>query len=106
MAMAERNPAAAPVTGAAPAPVTGAASATVAGTAATIGEELLVRGFALAGVQVLPAEEPAAVRDAWLRLPGEVALVILTPAAAAALAGQDRGHRLVAVLPRATAVDP
>jgi vacuolar-type H+-ATPase subunit F/Vma7 len=70
-----------------------------AGTVAVIGEEVLVRGFGLAGARVLPAEDPAAVRAAWQELPGEVVLVILTRPAAAALAGRDRDERLVAVLP-------
>jgi len=69
------------------------------GTVAAIGEEALVGGFGLAGARVLPAGDPAAVRAAWQDLPPGVALVILTPAAAAALVGQDPGRRLVAVLP-------
>jgi hypothetical protein len=69
------------------------------GTIAAIGEEVLLRGLGLAGVQVLPADQPEAVRAAWRGLPDPVALVILTPAAAAALAGRDCGGRLVAVLP-------
>jgi vacuolar-type H+-ATPase subunit F/Vma7 len=69
------------------------------GTVAAIGEDVLMRGFGLAGARVLPAEEPAAVRAAWQDLPGDVALVILTRAAATVLAGQDRGELLVVVLP-------
>ena len=68
------------------------------GTVAAIGEEVLVAGFGLAGVRVLPAERPEAVRAAWRDLPGDVALVILTPAAAAAL-GEPPLEPLVAVLP-------
>ena len=75
------------------------------GTVAVIGEEAVVRGFGLAGVRVLPAGEAAAVRAAWQGLPGDVALVILTPAAEAALAAEaapdsrDGGDLLVVVLP-------
>lgn len=67
------------------------------GTVAVIGEETRVRGFGLAGATVLAADTPAAVRAAWAGLPGEVRLVILTRAAAAAI--PDRGDRLVAVMP-------
>lgn len=70
-----------------------------AGTVAAIGEEALVRGWGLAGVRVLPAEEPGAVRAAWKDLPADVTLVILTPAAAAALPDPGRDGPLVAVMP-------
>jgi vacuolar-type H+-ATPase subunit F/Vma7 len=52
-------------------------------TVAVIGEEPLVRGYLLAGAQVLPADDPEQVRAAWRRLPEDVVVVILTPAAAA-----------------------
>ncbi|MGW5213439.1 V-type ATP synthase subunit F [Streptomyces sp. NPDC004051] len=55
------------------------------GRVAAIGEQIRVAGFALAGVAVLLAEEPDAVRAAWRTLPEDVELVILTPAAADAL---------------------
>jgi vacuolar-type H+-ATPase subunit F/Vma7 len=64
---------------------------------AVIGEETLVRGFGLAGAVVLPADGPDAVRAAWQGLPGDVAVVILTPAAAAAL-DRPEADRLVAVM--------
>jgi vacuolar-type H+-ATPase subunit F/Vma7 len=51
---------------------------------AVIGEETLVRGFALAGALVLAADDPEAVRAAWRDLPDDVAVVILTEAAAGA----------------------
>ena len=51
-----------------------------------IGEERLLAGFALAGVDVRGAESPEAVVDAWERLGREVGLVLLTPPAEAALA--------------------
>ncbi|MFD5493892.1 hypothetical protein ACFYY3_33720 [Streptomyces sp. NPDC001812] len=55
------------------------------GRVAALGEQVRVAGFALAGVTVLLAEGPDAVRAAWRTLPKDVELVILTPAAAAAL---------------------
>jgi vacuolar-type H+-ATPase subunit F/Vma7 len=51
---------------------------------AVIGEEPLVSGYALAGVDVLVATTADEVRAAWRRVPSDVAVVILTPAAAAA----------------------
>jgi vacuolar-type H+-ATPase subunit F/Vma7 len=52
---------------------------------AAIGESERVRGFAFAGVHVAAAEDPRAAQAAWRTLPSDVALVILTPAAHAAL---------------------
>ena len=52
---------------------------------AVVGESVRVQGFALAGALVLPAEDPAQVRAAWRSLPAGVAVVVLTPHAAAAL---------------------
>jgi vacuolar-type H+-ATPase subunit F/Vma7 len=49
---------------------------------AAIGEEQRVRGFALAGVDVMTAANETAARAAWEALDAEVGLVILTPAAA------------------------
>lgn len=71
------------------------------GHAAAIGERSTIEGYALAGAEVIVAEDPAAVRDAWERLAVDVDLVLLTPAAADALAGRVpvAGDRLVAVLP-------
>ncbi|GAB1333866.1 hypothetical protein ACE1SV_04560 [Streptomyces sp. E-15] len=59
------------------------------GTVAAIGTWTEVSGLALAGVDVLVAEDPDAVRDAWRTLPGTVGLVILTVEAAEALGGAD-----------------
>ncbi len=69
------------------------------GRVAAIGTEPLVQGFALAGALAVPAETPADVRRAWAQLPDDVDLVVLTPAAARALAGGDLGSRLTAVMP-------
>ncbi|MEK2478611.1 MULTISPECIES: hypothetical protein [Streptomyces] len=57
----------------------------VMGAVVAIGERARTAGFALAGVQVRPAEEPDRVRMSWRELPADAELVILTPAAAAAL---------------------
>ncbi|WP_338674838.1 V-type ATP synthase subunit F [Streptomyces sp. SCSIO 30461] len=68
---------------------------------AAIGEQVRVAGLALAGVTVLIAEEPDAVRRAWQSLPHDVTLVIVTPAAADTL-GQamlDSARPLAAVMP-------
>lgn len=68
------------------------------GAIAAIGEAQRVQGLALAGVLVLPAEDAEGARDRWAALPPEVALVILTAAADAALA--DRSPEpLTAVMP-------
>ncbi|CAM5538050.1 MULTISPECIES: hypothetical protein [Streptomyces] len=55
------------------------------GGVAALGERARVAGLALAGVVVLVADDPGAVRLAWRSLPDDVDLVILTPAAARAL---------------------
>ena len=60
---------------------------------AAIGAGNQVRGFALAGARVCLAETSEAVRDAWDALPDSVGFVILTPAAAAALARAPDGRR-------------
>ncbi|MFI8536552.1 hypothetical protein ACIGMX_40760 [Streptomyces aquilus] len=68
---------------------------------AAIGERLRVVGLATAGVVTFPAEDPEAVRAAWRGLPPEVGLVIVTPAAAAALGPGplDAEDPLTAVMP-------
>ena len=68
-----------------------------------IGESERLRGFKLAGVDVIAADDSASAQAAWGALPRDVALVILTPAARAALAADelDRlGRRLWVVLPQ------
>jgi vacuolar-type H+-ATPase subunit F/Vma7 len=57
---------------------------TVAGVA-VVGEQLRVRGFTLAGAVVLAADDATAVRSTWDSLGDDVAVVVLTPRAAAAL---------------------
>ncbi|MFD8234779.1 hypothetical protein ACFV20_23255 [Streptomyces sp. NPDC059696] len=68
---------------------------------AAIGERLRVLGLVTAGVVVLPAEDPDAVRTAWRRLPPDTGLVVVTPAAAEALGPEllEQGDPLTAVMP-------
>ena len=69
---------------------------------AVLGEEVSVQGYALAGAVVLVAEDVGAARAAWNGLADDVAVVILTPAAADAL-GPERVaglHPLAVVMPR------
>ena len=54
-------------------------------TVAAIGERARVDGFALVGALVRAADTPAEVRAAWRALPSDVAVVLLTSSAAAAL---------------------
>lgn len=51
--------------------------------AAVIGEATRTVGFALAGATVLPAETEEEARAAWLSLPADIAVVVLTPRAKA-----------------------
>jgi len=54
-----------------------------------IGEEALLEGYALAGVEVTAAADPRRVRELWSALdPDEVGLVVLTRAARIALGPQ------------------
>jgi len=50
-----------------------------------IGEEIVVQGYALAGVRVLPADDAASVRATYDGLDDGVGVVLLTPAAASQL---------------------
>lgn len=73
----------------------------MAGRIVAIGNESRVIGFALAGVLPVPVRTAADARAAWAALPTDVALVVLTPAAAEALA-EELSHpsvRLAAVMP-------
>ncbi|MEV5955359.1 V-type ATP synthase subunit F [Streptomyces sp. NPDC051987] len=73
------------------------------GTVAAIGARTSVAGLALAGVSVLAAEDPDAVRRAWRELPGPVGLVILTASAAETLRAEltepDPARPLTVVMP-------
>ncbi|MEV5732771.1 V-type ATP synthase subunit F [Streptomyces sp. NPDC052292] len=70
---------------------------------AAIGARTRVCGLALAGVDVLVAEDPEAVRVAWRALPGTVGLVILTAQAAEVLGdaatAPDPDRPLTVVMP-------
>jgi len=71
-------------------------------TIVAIGERERVSGFALAGVQIAPADDPDGVRSAWQALSADVGLVILTWAAHRALAAGgfcDCEGRLWVVMP-------
>jgi vacuolar-type H+-ATPase subunit F/Vma7 len=68
-------------------------------TIAVLGEQHRVEGFALAGATVLDAADADSVRDAWARLPDDVAVVVLTPAAADALEDVVQERPLRVVLP-------
>lgn len=66
---------------------------------AVLGEQASVQGYALTGAVVLAAADPDETRAAWDGLAEDVAVVILTPAAAQAL-GPERtsGLRPLAVV--------
>ena len=68
------------------------------GRIAAIGADPAVRGFGLAGALILPAEDPDGARAAWLALPADVEVVILTPAAAQAIG--PVGGPLTVVVPQ------
>jgi vacuolar-type H+-ATPase subunit F/Vma7 len=55
------------------------------GSVVVLGERSRVTGFALAGASVVPADDSHTVLAAWEALEHDVAVVILTPAAAAVL---------------------
>jgi vacuolar-type H+-ATPase subunit F/Vma7 len=65
---------------------------------AVIGESVRVEGFGLAGVLVLPGDDPDEVRNSWATLPTDVAVVVLTQSAAALL-DDERRDRLTVVMP-------
>jgi vacuolar-type H+-ATPase subunit F/Vma7 len=69
------------------------------GRIAALGEWARIRGFALAGVQTLAAQDPEAVRAAWDALDGDVIVVILTTSAADALGEKAWRGPLTVVLP-------
>ncbi|MGW3472142.1 hypothetical protein ACWDKQ_27585 [Saccharopolyspora sp. NPDC000995] len=71
------------------------------GTVVAIGERARMQGWGLAGVEVLGGEDPAAVQQSWDSLGEVVSVVILTPAAAEALADRLDGSALplVVVMP-------
>jgi vacuolar-type H+-ATPase subunit F/Vma7 len=67
--------------------------------AAVIGEAVRTAGFALAGAIVLPAETSDEARAAWRSLPADIAVVVLTPRAAAWLGDEPRSrHDVLSVV--------
>ncbi|HEU4420975.1 MAG TPA: hypothetical protein VFR67_00360 [Pilimelia sp.] len=66
---------------------------------AVLGEQVAVEGFGLAGALVLVADGVEAVRAAWRALPVDVAVVILSPAADAALPARATDGPLTVVMP-------
>jgi vacuolar-type H+-ATPase subunit F/Vma7 len=72
------------------------------GVVAVIGETVRVRGYALAGAVVYECADAAAARTAWAALDEDVAVVVLTPAAAHAIGEHEPaggGTPLTVVLP-------
>jgi vacuolar-type H+-ATPase subunit F/Vma7 len=71
------------------------------GAVVALGEETLITGWGLAGVRLAPAGNAAQVHRAWAELEPDVALVVLTSAAADALGSSVRAApaRLTVVLP-------
>ena len=67
---------------------------------AALGSWTELAGYALVGVEVVEADDPAAVREAWDTLPGDIGLVLLTPAARRSLGDPLLpAERLWAVIP-------
>jgi vacuolar-type H+-ATPase subunit F/Vma7 len=66
-----------------------------------LGETAKVEGFALAGALVLATDQTGEIDAAWDRLPDDVGVLILTPAAATHLRARlgDRPHLLPVVMP-------
>lgn len=70
------------------------------GRVVVLGERHRVIGYRTAGADVQIADDPPTVRRAWSALGPDVALVVLTLAAAASIAADlGGGGRLVAVMP-------
>jgi hypothetical protein len=70
------------------------------GLVAVLGAPAEIRGWALAGLLVIPVDDDAEARAAWTALPDDVRLVVLTRAAADAIgAGREIDGPLIAVLP-------
>ena len=69
------------------------------GGIAAIGEAMRVQGLGLAGVLVLPGDDPQQVRSSWADLPEDVLLVILTPSAATEIETSAAGPLTVVMPP-------
>lgn len=72
------------------------------GAVAVIGAQSEVQGWALAGVRVCAADDAPSVVRAWDGLGDDVSIVLLTEAAAEALAAEpaEPSWPLVVVIPR------
>lgn len=68
------------------------------GRIAVIGGATDVAAYALAGAVVLAADDPAAVRTAWTTLAPDIAVVILTVAAAEAVRDIPAGDGVLTVV--------
>lgn len=78
----------------------GSDAAPQVGRIVVLGEAVRVDGYALAGATVVHAENPDDARRAFRTMPGDVVLVVLTPAAARALrVERDAPAVLTAVMP-------
>lgn len=81
-------------------PAVSAATGVRTGRVAVLGESPRIDAWALAGALVVPAADADGCRRAWAALPDDVDLVVLTPAAAAALrASVAPAWRLRVVMP-------
>lgn len=71
------------------------------GRIAAVGEWDKIQAVALAGVEPHRAADPGEALAAWLELPADVSVLILTPQSESALAGRvdERRDLLVTVLP-------
>lgn len=68
---------------------------------AVLGTSAAIEGYALAGALPLAAETAQQACEQWSRLPSDVVVVILTPAAAAALSAERsaEGAPMTVVMP-------
>ena len=71
---------------------------------AVLGEWARIKGFGLAGARTIAAENPGEVRAAWRSIGEDVAVVIVTPRAAAELEDEPgsarSGHKpMLVVMP-------
>jgi len=71
------------------------------GRIAALGERNRIQALTVAGAEPYPAATAQEALAAWRDLPADVAVLVLTPQAAAALAGRldERRDLLVTVLP-------
>jgi vacuolar-type H+-ATPase subunit F/Vma7 len=68
------------------------------GRVAAIGESVRTQGLALAGVLLLPGDDPEQVQASWDSVPEDVSLILVTDQAAGVL-GPTAGDRMVVVMP-------